>query len=283
MTQLPIPCKADDIQLLVPAYFYPTSGNGWAELASAAAEVPLTAIFNPNSGPLPGPPDLNYVNAMTNLENAGGSVVAYIYTSNGSTPVATVEGEIGTYLAQYGSLIDGFYLDGMLINATTLGYYQALDSYILSLPASYQVIGNPGQPSLNGLLPTDYLSIANIFNIFEGSGTNFSTYPNGQNWYQSYPSSRFSNTIFDVPGSSSMLNDLNTAVALGAGYVYITDQTLPNPYGALPSYWDQEVSAVAALNAPASVPEPSAVFLLGTVLAGIVFQMRREGWARTRR
>ena len=32
-----------------------------------------------------GPPDPNYVNAMTNLENAGGSVVTYIYTGNGGT------------------------------------------------------------------------------------------------------------------------------------------------------------------------------------------------------
>ena len=47
-----------------------------------------------------------------------------------------------------------------------------------------------------------------------------------------------------------MLADLSKAVSLNAGYVYITDQTLPNPYAQLPSYWDQEVAAIA------SVPEP---------------------------
>jgi len=49
---------------------------------------------------------------MTNLENAGGKAVAYVYTNNGSTPVATVESQMTTYISQYGSLIDGFFLDG---------------------------------------------------------------------------------------------------------------------------------------------------------------------------
>ncbi len=39
---------------------------------------------------------------MTNLENAGGKVVAYVYTDNGNIPLATVEGQISTYISQYG-------------------------------------------------------------------------------------------------------------------------------------------------------------------------------------
>src|SRR5271165_5189444 len=74
----PAPVEAGSMGVLVPAYFYPGTGgpggvgDGWAAMAAAAAKIPVTAIFNPDSGPLPGPPDQNYVNAMTNLENAGG-------------------------------------------------------------------------------------------------------------------------------------------------------------------------------------------------------------------
>ena len=50
-----------------------------------------------------------------------------------------------------------------------------------------------------------------------------------------------------------MLADLSKAVQLNAGYVYITDQTLPNPYAQLPSYWDQEVAAIATLPEPGSL------------------------------
>jgi hypothetical protein len=49
-------------------------------MTMATAEDPLTAIFNPGSGPLPAPADPNYVTAMTNLESAGGKAVACVYT-----------------------------------------------------------------------------------------------------------------------------------------------------------------------------------------------------------
>src|SRR5215471_7519683 len=88
--------------------------------------------------------------------------------------------------------------------------------YIKGLSTSYTVIGNPGQPFLNGVSPTDYLSTADIFNIFEGSNSDFQTYPSGQTWYQNYPSSRFSSIVYNVPGSS-LLDDISRAESLNAG------------------------------------------------------------------
>jgi hypothetical protein len=56
------------------------------------------------------------------------------------------------------------------------------------------------------------------------------------------------------------MSDVTLAVERNVGYVYVTDQTLPNPYAQLPSYWDQEVAAIAA----ASVPEPGALTMMAT-------------------
>jgi hypothetical protein len=262
-------------------------------MASAASQVPLTAILNPNSGPAPGlTPDPNYVNAITNLETAGGSVVAYVFTDSGNAPIASVESQISTYITQYGSLIEGFFLDGMLVTPSTLAYYQSLDSYIKAINPSDTVIGNPGQPFLNGVTPADYLSTADVFNIFEGPNTapspgaaGFDAYPYGQNWFENYPNNRFSNVVFDVPAnagypghSSAMLTDLAKAAQLNAGDVYITDLSGGNPYTALPSYWDQEVAALDQLNA---VPEPgglTTLFSAGVVwsLASVVKRSRRK-------
>ncbi len=198
--QFSMPCLAATVGTIVPAYFYPGTGgpggvgDGWGAMAAAAAEIPLTAIFNPNSGPLPGPPDPNYVNAMTNLEKASGQVVGYLYTGDGKTPLVKVEGEVSTYITQYASLIDGFFIDGMAVTPSTLSYYQQLDGYIKGLSPSYAVIGNPAQPNLNGVSPTNYLSTADIFNIFEGPNTGsggFNEYPGGVNWFRRYPSDRF--------------------------------------------------------------------------------------------
>jgi hypothetical protein len=266
----PVTCRAAGLGVIVPAYFYPGTGgpggvgDGWSAMTSAADQVPLTAVLNPNSGPLPGPADPNYIAAMTNLENATGKVVAYVDTGNGGTSLSTVESEISTYISQYGGLINGFFLDDMSVVPSTLSYYQNLESYIKSLSPSYTIVGNPGQPFLNGVSATDYLSTADIFDIFEGPNTGnpgFNTYPYGQTWFQSDPSSRFSNIVYDAP-STSLLANITEAAELNAGDVYITDQT-GNPYAQLPSYWDQEVSAIANL------PEPSMltmVFLSGMIL-----------------
>ncbi len=283
-----------DVGILVPSYFYPGtggpggSGDGWAAMTAAASKVQITAVLNPNSGP-GGSEDPAYAAAMANLEAAGGKVVAYVYTNSGNADLSSVESQIKTYITQYGSLINGFFLDGMFIANTTINgslvdtlpYYQSLYGYIKGLSSSYTVIGNPGQPFLNGVTPQQYLSTANIFNIFEGPNTapspgapGFNDYPYGVNWFQSEPSNRFANTIFDVPAnagnplqSSTMLADLSKALQLNAGNVYITGQTLPNPYSQLPSYWNQEVAAVAA------VPEPNSLTIV--LATGGLFGMVR--------
>ena len=286
MLQSPNACRAGTTGIIVPAYFYPGtggpggSGNGWAAMAAAASQVPITAIFNPDSGPLPGPADPNYVTALTNLETAGGKSVAYVYTGDGSVPLVTVESQISTYITQYGSLINGFFLDAMNVIPSELSYYQSIDSFIKTLSASYDVIGNPGQPFLNGVTPAQYLATANTFDLFEGSDASFSSYPYGLNWFESDASSQFSNIVYDAPTVTAMQADITKAVGLDAGYVYVTDQTLPNPYAQLPSYWDQEVAAVATLNAkvPAAVPQPTPL-ASGLVLGGLIAltAMRRGG------
>jgi len=55
----PAGCAASGLGTIVPAYFYPGTGgpggigDGWAAMAAAASTIPLIAVFNPNSGPLP--------------------------------------------------------------------------------------------------------------------------------------------------------------------------------------------------------------------------------------
>jgi len=261
-------------------------------MTAAAGMVPLTAIFNPDSGPGPST-DPNYVAALTNLETAGGYVVAYLPTNFGGIPLANIESQVQAYRTQYGSLINGFFIDQMNITPSTLSYYQAIDSYIKSLNPAYSVFGNPGSPFLNGVSPQDYLSTADVLNIFEGPNTapslgapGFDAYPYGLNWFQSYSSSQFSNIIYDVPAdlgspgtSAAMLADLNRAAQLNAGDIYITDQGLPNPYAQLPSYWDQEVAALHAQDV--SMPEPGALgYLVGATLCGSLAVAARRCWDR---
>ena len=97
-------------------------------------------------------------------------------------------------------------------------------------------------------------------------------------WVTSYSPNHFANVMYDELSSQGMMADVALAAQRNVGYVYVTDQTLPNPYGELPSYWDQEVAAISA----ASVPEPGSVTIMasGCMLVAPGIAVRR--WVRRR-
>jgi hypothetical protein len=256
---------------LVPSYFYPGTGgpggvgDGWAAMTTAATQIPLTAIFNPDSGPLPGPADPNYVAAMTNLENAGGTVVAYIYTGYGSVSLATVEGEATTYISQYGSLINGFFIDAMSTSASELPYYDSLYSFLKALSPAFDVVGNPGTATIPAYLAPG-TKAADVLLTYENNDLSqpYSATPPAP-WVYGFPSGDFASSVYNQPTLAGMLADVQIAPSYNVGAVYVTDQTLPNPYSQLPSYWDQEVAAIKAASA---LPEPGSLALWS--LAGLV-------------
>ncbi len=277
---------------LVPAYFYPGGStlSDWDQLDQAAQKINLDVIVNPASGPGT-VTDPNYVSAIQNLNATPyGKAFGYISTDFGTRPIGDVEADIQGYLNLYGNHFAGFFIDQMAILPGTLAYYQSISSYIKTLDPSYTVIGNPGSPFLNGVSPANFLSTADVMNTFEGPNTapslgspGFDAYPYGLNWFQSEPSDRISNVVYDVPAntgdpsqSSAMLADLSKAIQLNAGTVYFTDGTGGNPYSALPSYWDQEVTAIAA----ASVPEPGTFVLMASacLLSSLTVALRRRAF-----
>lgn len=88
----------------------------------------------------------------------------------------------------------------------------------------------------------------------EPEGANFDAYPteapyNGLNpWFLQYRPRRFANLVYDVPNAEDMEDALGKAVQYNAGYVFFTDDILPNPWDTLPEYWEEEVEAIRAFN-----------------------------------
>jgi len=229
--------------IMVPAYFYPTSGGYWNSLDSAASRVPLIAILNPNSGPGTSQ-DSNYVQALANLHQAGGKVTAYVHTSYGTRPLADVESDINLYLSFYE--VDGFFIDEMTDDdsTTNLNYYAAVYQYIKAKNANYSVTGNPGSNTKQ-----DYITqpTADSLMIFEDDGTNYPGFV-PSSWVAQYPVQQFVHLPYDVATATTMSNYVGLAVSRKAGWIFITDDTLPNPYGTLPSYWTNEVNLVQTFN-----------------------------------
>ncbi len=237
-------------------------------MSDSAGKVGITAIFNPNGGPGPSV-DPGYAVEMSKLRLAGGEIVGYVHTDYGSAPIHTVEDEITTYLSQYPGLINGFFLDGMSNALADLGYYESLYNFVKSQSLSYQVIGNPGTVTNQSYADSP---AADTLLTFEGDATTFSqaTTPS---WVHAYPIGAFANLIYAESAVQGMMNDLALAADRNVGYVYVTDEAINPPggylYDRLPSYWNEEVAAVAA-----AIPEPGSVILLPSGLLVLALATR---------
>lgn len=264
-------------QILVPAYFYPSddpSLSYWDELTAAASQARITAIMNPNNGPGLAL-DPNYATVINAFRGAGGQVVGYIHTSYGSRDIDLVKADIDRYASFYH--VDGFFVDEMSNLSGDIAYYQPLYTYIKSLSSSYQVFGNPGIGTLES-----YLSIADTLVTFEGPPVTSALTPAGYDlfgkpeaWTASYPAARFGHLIYGVSDVNDMHDLVRLAATRNTGYLYITDDTLPNPWDTLPAYWNEQVAAV-------SVPEPATSYLFGAGLAlAALFGRRKRSSRRT--
>jgi len=263
---------ASMLEAVVPAYFYP-SGTGltyWNQMTTAAATIPITAILNPDSGP-GAASDPNYASAVDSLRAAGGEVIGYVHTSFGTRSSAAVLAEVNSYASFYH--LDGIFVDEMDNTPGSLSYYTGLYSSIKAAHPTWSVFGNPGTTTLEQYLTGP---AADVLAVFEDDGVNYPGYA-PSSWNFSYDRSHFANLIYNVSTAAVMQSDVALAAARNAGYVYVTDDNLPNPYDTLPSYWDQEVSKIAQVNA---MPEPQTLTLLSCALLSLgLWQLRRRLWS----
>ncbi len=244
------------MEVLVPAYFSPSSGTEWSRMASGAAANPgvqVTAIMNPDNGEFDAA-DPAYVSALNQFVGAGGKVVGYVYTGYGKRPLATVKANIDAYFTLYGrSAISGIFLDEMSSDAAMLAGYREIYAYIKAKDSSLRVIGNPG------MVPNtaDYASVADVLVTFEARNSSYATYdPRTTPWLYTLANSRQSSLVHDTATCADMQKAVQSAASAlyNAGPIYMTDlqydpvKDIGNPWASLPSYWTALLQTVAAVN-----------------------------------
>jgi hypothetical protein len=239
--------NAAPMGILVPAYFDPPGGF-WNELNFAATRVPLVAIMNPNSGPgTKQNPD--YVAAVNSLRAAGGRVIGYVSTSYAARDTNTVKADIARYFGFYS--VDGIFLDEMTNDAITshLNYYAVLYQYIQKQGTNLLVVGNPGINTQETYLTRP---AADVLVTFESNAG----YPAlvVDRWVTNHLARQFSHLPYNAPSAATMTNYIILAASRNAGWIYVTEDTLPNPWDTLPAYWTNEVNYLRSLNlsAPAT-------------------------------
>jgi hypothetical protein len=130
---------------------------------------------------------------------------------------------------------------------TVLDYYADLAAYARSLKSQYEVIGNPGTNTQEAYRTRN---AADVLTIFEGD-TSYANFTPAT-WTQKYPPYQFAHLLYGISGASAMQTNLNLAVSRHAGFIYITDDTLQNPWDRLPTYWSEEIAAVETINRAAA-------------------------------
>lgn len=142
------PGRHPEVGVIVPMYIYPSNArknenyNRLMNLKKKYHNVPLWVIINPSDGP-DTEADENYTLTIDRLKGAGAVVVGYVTTDETNRPLNAVFADIDTYKLQYPE-IDGIFFDEMSNDSSfAIPYYQQLTEYGHA-KGLYPMIGNPG-------------------------------------------------------------------------------------------------------------------------------------------
>jgi hypothetical protein len=223
------------LQLVVPAYYAP--GPEWQKIIAAAPTVGMI-IFNPANGPGT-TTDPAYTAAIAQAQAAGIRVLGYVATSYGQRPVADIMADVNKYYDLYAPSGVYFAEGPMEADCTNLeAEYRQLTSLALSRDSkAYLAIGTRFCPS--------FIEFSDLMVEFAEDWTTYQSYTVPA-WMPANSPQRFCQFINSVPPEEAS-HALSMAVSNGAGWVFATDGVQPNPWSALPSYWDQELAAMRAL------------------------------------
>lgn len=186
-------------------------------------DVPVIGVINPNNGPGSTIAPQWYIDEINKLKAAKIKVIGYVFTQYGARPLSQVMADMDKYRQWY--KLDGIFFDEMANTAGLENYYKQLASYS-KRRCMFTTVGNPGAS-----IPTSYLGIMSNNLIGEGEGLVDLSWIATQ--YPNIDKKFFSSTRFDVP---TLTEEQIIDMAKYLGYMYITADTLPNPYDSLSNY-----------------------------------------------
>ncbi len=255
--------------------YYPLYNLDELPQVLAAKEAFPNVPFNVNINPASGPgtvPSTDWANAIVQLRQAGVIVTGYVPTGYGEKNITDVENMISSYDRFYPKMLDGIMLDE--VSNSNFTYYKEISDYARSLGFSY-IRANPG-----GSIWQENVPLYNQIAIYEGA-----SYPNqsileSRTFYPQYSKDTvgFGATIHSEPTYDPNWLQMATKYLK---WIYITDQTEPNPYTVFPSYFDQylaDLSGSSAINQQ-TTPEfgsfASQVFAISII--GVIFASMQFG------
>jgi hypothetical protein len=213
-------------------------------MTAAATKQPagtIYAIANIYNGPDSGQAAdiVPYQQAIAAFHSAGGRVLGYVSTAYGARDRETVKTDIDLWYSRYG--VDGIFLDEQASTADKLPHYRELHDHIKGKGGEALIVANPGTTTLEG-----YMALNDVTCVFETDGpAGFPTWTPPA-WAANYPAGKF----YVLPYHSSaanMTSFIARAAANNVGWIYVTDDTLNNPWDTLPGYFEALVAAAVGV------------------------------------
>ncbi|WNV87554.1 spherulation-specific family 4 protein [Umezawaea sp. Da 62-37] len=275
-TAAPVPVLGQHVA--VPAYISPTDSAAWNRIATSGSQLGFV-VANVANGPDSGV-NTAWQSVINTTHGSGTKVLGYVdsgYFGFTTPPRETVLGhtdaqswlqqaeqQIDQWYQFYGASIDGIFIDdgqnvcGPTSGSTTyVDLYRELNDYVhTSHPGALTVV-NPGVG-----VPQCYEDVADVLVTFEGTFANYQN-PTGeyvtQPWQLDADPNKFWHLVYDTP-QASLTAALDKSKQNNAGYVYVTPDTLSNPWDTVPpsAYWSAELAGtVVTGSTPAAPPKPS--------------------------
>ena len=268
-------------KVAVPAYINPLlDPAAWAQLATSSPGAMGFAVANVINGP-DYTPFSEWSQVIQSVSASGVKVVGYVDTGYlgttgqrtrlGSTdPVdwmSQIQHDVDTWYRFYGSSLSGIFFDQTQnacgpdqgSNAWADLYKRLSDNVERLYPGSVTVL-NPGIA-----VPQCYESAGDVLVTFEGSYASYVGDPSATNRYTPLSWTpvdpmKIWHIVYDAPDATTMRNTIALSKSRGAGYIYVTDDGLANPYDTLPpvDYWAAELAAVLTLPDLRKAPSPPA-------------------------
>ena len=217
-------------RMAIPGYFYPDVGQP-DSLWDRAIALGGVFVFNPDSGP-GGAQNGDYVTA-THAAMGHVTLLAYVSTGYGTRDADAVLADMANYAAWYP--LSGFFFDEAPGTDTCDAEYGAYAGYAAAardaVPGAFVAL-NPGTDTC-----VSYLDFADLLLTFESDAPDYAGHTSAMppdpdhTWHLVY-------------GTGDWAGVLDHAAELDAGYVYVTDDVLPNPWDTLPTWLEDEAAYV---------------------------------------
>jgi hypothetical protein len=124
----------------------------------------------------------------------------------------------------------------------TRAYYRSLYQFIRGKPGPHEVVGNPGAAAVSAWQLTT--PVADTVVVFEGTALAYVSW-SPPSWVRGRVASTISNLVYATSEETTMRQVCSSSKAKNAGYMYVTNDVMNNPWDTLPAgtFWTSSVAS----------------------------------------